>query len=116
MDMTLLLGPADPRWSPSLAEVAQDFSRVLGFSLDPVPGKEMLQGGSSTAHAWLTEEPEEHEPFRSHPFNLDVTTSQDEVTFANALFDTVAEIGQYRVVLLLDSACARSTHFPCKKW
>src|SRR4051812_8993987 len=116
MDITFLLGPVDPHLNPSLEEMAQELKTMLGFSLEPVAEKEMFQGGSASGHAWLTEDPEENEPFLSHPFNLDVATNEDELAYANGIFDILAQSGRLRAVLLVDSACVRSTHFPCANW
>ncbi|RKN32336.1 hypothetical protein [Micromonospora musae] len=117
MDKTLLLGAASPDWDPQMSEVVADLEVVLGFRLFPKPaGEEMFLGGDDRGHAWLTLEWEDFEPFRSHPFNLDVTTSEPELPYVTSLFERLADLARYRVILLLDHACIRSTHFPCEAW
>ncbi|SCL36859.1 hypothetical protein GA0074692_4472 [Micromonospora pallida] len=94
-----------------------DLEVVLGFKLSPErTGKEMFLGGDDRGHAWLTWEPEDWEPFQSHPFTLDIATSEPEVPYVTSLFERLAGLGRYRVILLLDHACVRSTHFPCEEW
>jgi hypothetical protein len=91
---------------------------VLGHELTPVAGQDMYQGGNDKTYAWVSyEDRPDGGPFRSHPSDLDLSVPRDpEVPFANAVFDRLAEVGRYRLILLLDSACVRSTHFPCEQW
>jgi hypothetical protein len=98
--------------------VAQDVVSVLGHDLAPVTGRDMYQGGSDRSYAWLySDGPDDLEPSRSHPFDLDLATPHDpEVPFANAVFDRLAELGRYRLILIIEDACVRSTHFPCEQW
>ncbi|MFC4018903.1 hypothetical protein ACFOW4_13250 [Micromonospora sp. GCM10011542] len=117
MDKNLMIGAADLGWKPTVGQVVKDLEVVLGFKLSQTPSAEdMFLGGDDSARAWLTWEPDDREPFESHPFVLDIATSQPEVAYVTALFDRLADLGRYRVILLIDHACFRSTHFPCDQW
>lgn len=112
-----MIGPADPGWEPTLPDVARDVASVLGHDLSPVPGDDMFQGGTDTSYAWLSLERSDEEPFRSHSFDLEFSApGEPDEALANALFDRLADLGRYRLILLLDHACVRSTHFPCEQW
>ncbi|PZF86599.1 hypothetical protein [Micromonospora deserti] len=117
MEMTVLLGAADPGWEPCLDEVARELAVVLGFDIVRAPsGEEMFLGGDDSVRVWLTSEPQEDEPHHSHPFILDFTTNEPGMPYAQSLFDRLANLGRYRLVLVIDHDCVRSTHFPCEDW
>ncbi len=116
MDKSILFGLVAPGPEPSLAELAPEMSEVLGYPLEPVPGQEMFHGGTDTGHGWLTRRNADNEPFRSHPFDLEFTTTEAEEPFALKLFDRLAESGRYRLMLVIEAECVRSTHFPCDEW
>ncbi|GIF02656.1 hypothetical protein [Actinoplanes siamensis] len=117
MDLTLMIGPADRGQKLRMAEVAQDLAAVLGFDFGPSPGTEDLHGGTEVAQARLQWESGDNEPWNSHPILLDfAVTEPPELPYAHALFDRLESLRRYRLVLLVDHACARSTHFPCASW
>ena len=117
MDTTIMIGPADLDAEPSLADVARDVASVLGHPLAPVPGDEMFQGGTDTSYAWLTREGSDEEPFRSHFIDLELSAPRErDESYANVLFDRLADLERYRLILVVDHGCVRSTHFPCEEW
>jgi hypothetical protein len=118
MDMAMLIGMVDERWRPGLADAAREFGTLIGFDLVQLPGREMYTGGTDHARAWLTWDPEENEPFRSHPYNLELAAGgmEDPLRYVDGLFERLAGDGRFRIVLLIDQGCVRSTHFPCDQW
>ncbi|GAA0517333.1 hypothetical protein Ade02nite_84370 [Paractinoplanes deccanensis] len=99
-----------------MSEVAEVLKDVLGYSLEFLPDDEMYYGGTEDERAWLTEYRSPDEPFRSHPFDLEFHTTGPEEPFAHALFDRLAALGRYRLLLTFDDECVRATHFPRDEW
>jgi hypothetical protein len=117
MEMSVLLGAADPGWNPRIEDVAQEVAVALGFAVVPAPsGETTFLGGDNSVRVWLTSEPQSEEPHRTHPFILDFTTNEPELPYASRLFDRLAAPGRYRLILLVNHDCVRSTHFPCQNW
>jgi hypothetical protein len=116
MDKSIMFGPADLGWAPTLADVGEQMSAVLGFPVGPVTGGESLHGYSDSTHAWLTFGQADNEPFRSHPYDLAVSTGGDVEPILHALYDRLAEQGRWRLMLIFHDECVRSTHFPCDEW
>ena len=112
-----MLGIVDSGWAPSLAELAREISPVLGHELVEVNDGTMFHGGTDLTHAWLTRDSFDNEPFVSHPFDLELAVPHEpEEPFMHALFDRLEALNRYRMILLFDSDCVRSTHFPCADW
>ncbi|MBU2670034.1 hypothetical protein KOI35_41670 [Actinoplanes bogorensis] len=117
MEKSIMLGILDAAWAPSLAELAREISPALGHDLVEVDGGTMFHGGTDRTHAWLTRDHATNEPFVSHPFDLELSVPHEpEEPFMHDLFDRLKEQNRYRLILVLDHACARSTHFSCSDW
>lgn len=117
MDMALLIGSAGRERELSLAEMARELAEVLGFDLEKLPDRELFHGGNDSGHAWLRYQPKDEEPFLSHPFLVDVVhPGGPPLPYVNELFDRLIGLGRYRLILLIDFDCVRSTHFPCQDW
>ncbi|GIE91435.1 hypothetical protein [Actinoplanes regularis] len=118
MDREFLIGAAEPDGKPDLAELVRDLTEVLGFELAELPDQEMFHGGDDTGHAWLKpgwRDPDE--PYPSHPYQLDIAyPSGPELPYLNGLFDRLHALGRYRLIMLINGDCVRSTHFPCDEW
>ncbi|WP_406068507.1 hypothetical protein [Micromonospora sp. NBC_01638] len=118
MDVDLLLGMAGPDTPPSLERFAPEVAEVLGVELVEVPSsRRTFFGQSEEFRAWLAFHPESEEPSLSHPFVLELGAEMGaEVEVGTRVFQELADSGRFRVVLLLDHDCVRSTHFPCEDW
>jgi hypothetical protein len=116
MHKSIMLGPLRPEEHLSMSEVAEVMKGVLGFSLDFLPERQTYYGGTEEERAWLTEYRSPDEPFRSHPFDLEFTTAEPEEAPSVALFERLAGLGRYRLILMHDDDCVRATHFDCDDW
>lgn len=116
MDMSIMIGPADPGWEPTLAEVGEHMGALLGFPLHPVNDGESLYSFYDGMNAWLSFDPMDNEPFRSHPYDLEVSNGGDMEQILHGLYDRLAEQGRWRLILVMYHDCVRSTHFPCDEW
>ncbi|SCG67092.1 hypothetical protein [Micromonospora halophytica] len=118
MDVDLLLGAAEQGVVPGLDRVAAEVAEVLDVELREVSSSQRtFLGEDRRMRAWLSFHPEEKEPSLSHPFVLEVAAEQGaEEKVGLSVFEKLAKSGRFRVVLLLDSDCVRSTHFPCEDW
>ncbi|GAB3189054.1 hypothetical protein GCM10027259_59200 [Micromonospora palomenae] len=117
-DVDLLVGTAEPDSAPSLKPFARDVAAVLGLEgLRVVGDPEYVIGDGEDFKVWLSFRPEDEEPSLSHPFWLEVAAEMDaEYEVGRRVFQMLADSGRFRVMLLLDHDCVRSTHFPCGNW
>ncbi|MER7888677.1 hypothetical protein ABTX15_02500 [Micromonospora sp. NPDC094482] len=117
MDTTLLLGVTQAGELPPLEQFAPVVAGTLGVELVERTGdwRHFFGWGENFA-VWLNTEPDPEEPFRSHPFCLDVSNPDGTAELGMRFFDQLANSGRFRVMLLLNHDCVRSTHFPCEDW
>lgn len=118
MDVGLLLGRVDNVSGDPLDSLIPELTALLGVQF-----QEVRSGGRTfLAHAeefkvWVSYEPEDEEPSLSHPFQLELATEKGcETEVGERLYEQLAETGRFRVVLLVDFDCVKSTHLPCDSW
>lgn len=113
MDESILIGAADPSGTLSLGELAEDVSELLGYGLVERHDGRMFHGGDeASSHVWLEACPEDDEPHASHPFELRLSyTDGPLLSFAETVFERLAQRGRYRLVLLSDYDYIRATHY-----
>ncbi|MET8197952.1 hypothetical protein [Micromonospora taraxaci] len=118
MDVDLLLGKSGPEAPPLLEQFAPQVAAVLGVELVEKTGSwRHFFGRGEDFVVWLDVDPDTKEPFLSHPFVLEVSAPRGaEAKVGTRLFQKLADTGRFRVMLLLDHDCVRSTHFPCEDW
>ncbi|TNH30525.1 hypothetical protein FHG89_06495 [Micromonospora orduensis] len=118
MDVELLLGWADGPGGGSIDSLVPELASLLGVEYEEV------QSGSRTFLAfhkdfkmWVSYRPEGEEPSLSHPFTLELGIRRgEEGEVGNRIYQRLVDTGRFRVVLLQDAACVKSTHFPCADW
>ncbi|MFF3865551.1 hypothetical protein [Micromonospora sp. NPDC001898] len=117
MEVELMLGVLDGP-APRLDEMARQLGQVLGFDLEREgSGEEMYSGGDSLWRVWITFDPADLEPFKTHSYTLEIGflghSALDQV---ESLYERLAAIGRYRIMLIVDHGCRRSTHTPCEDY
>ncbi|MEU4552986.1 hypothetical protein EV382_3680 [Micromonospora violae] len=117
METTLLLGPVEADGLPPLEQVALTVAGIIGVELVERAGDQRhFFGADDNFAVWLDTDPDTDEPFRSHPFCLDVSNPSATAELGTRLFHQLADSGRFRVLLILNHDCVRSTHFPCEDW
>ncbi|MFI1195752.1 hypothetical protein ACH4T9_21210 [Micromonospora sp. NPDC020750] len=114
MEVELMLGVADGS-EPRLDQLARHLGRALGFDLKREgSGQEMYAGGNDLWRVWLTFDSAELEPFKSHPYSLEVGfIGRPTLDQVESMYERMATLGGYRAMLIVDYKCLRSTHTPC---
>ncbi|MFE9202040.1 hypothetical protein [Micromonospora sp. NPDC007230] len=73
--------------------------------------------GTEEFEVSVTYWPRDDEQPLSHPFHLDLTTEKlREAEVGEQVYQKLADTGRYRVALMLDDHCLRSSHVPCEDW
>ncbi|NBE81698.1 hypothetical protein [Micromonospora rubida] len=117
MEAELMLGVLDGP-VPRLDELARQLGQVLGFDLNREgSGEEMYGGANSLWRVWLTFDPADLEPFKTHPYTLEIGfLGHPALDQVESLYERLAAIGRYRIMMAVDYRCIRSTHTLCEDY
>jgi len=118
MDVELLLGCLRNGSGDSLDSLVRELAALFGVQFEEVPrGWRTFLAFAEEFKVWVSYRPDDEEPWLSHPFLLELATEKGrEAEVGEHVYQKLADTGRYRVALMLDGHCLRSSHVPCEDW
>lgn len=118
MDVELLLGRLENVGGDSLDSLVRELAALFGVQFDEVPrGRPTFLALAEEFKVWVSHRPDDEEPWFSHPFLLELATEKGrEAEVGEQVYQKLADTGRYRVALMLNGHCLRSSHVPCEDW
>ncbi|MFI7609490.1 hypothetical protein ACIBTV_30860 [Micromonospora sp. NPDC049366] len=118
MDVQLLLGRVDGVGGGHLDPLVLELAELFGVRFrDVTDGWPTFLANTEGFKVWVSHRPDDEEPWLSHPFLLDLATEKGrEVEVGEQVYQKLVGTGRYRVALLLDGRCLRSSHVSWEDW